>query len=204
MALITSDCGTWTILHQSGSNHHGLWYNVFPEHKVALITSDCGRKAGLACFRGLGPSGAAWPAVGGTVILASPPSPFSRYFNSDGREGVRKMTVEKPSARPSFLLHLCSPFSRCCNRDGEGGVSRLTVPPTAPGGVRPPGPSRRRPASLTWRRRRGCGHRMRPRRFQQTWRRCPASLRRPAAGRRFGCGGRRRWRAGRPGGRSCR
>ena len=38
---------TWTILHQSGSNHLGLRCNVLPAHKMALITSGCGRKAGL-------------------------------------------------------------------------------------------------------------------------------------------------------------
>ena len=32
---------TWTILQQDGPNHLGLWYNVLPEHQIALITSGC-------------------------------------------------------------------------------------------------------------------------------------------------------------------
>ena len=37
-------CGhptTWTILQQDGPYHPGLWYNVLPEHQMALITSGC-------------------------------------------------------------------------------------------------------------------------------------------------------------------
>ena len=32
------DPTTWTILQQDGPNHFRLWYNVLPEHKIALIT----------------------------------------------------------------------------------------------------------------------------------------------------------------------
>ena len=32
---------TWTILQHDGPNHLGLWYNVLPEHQMALITSGC-------------------------------------------------------------------------------------------------------------------------------------------------------------------
>ena len=35
------DPTTWTILQQNGPNHLGLWYNVLPEHQIALITHDC-------------------------------------------------------------------------------------------------------------------------------------------------------------------
>ena len=45
---------TWTVLQQDGPNHLGLWYNVLPEHHMALITSFlCALQA--ACWPGSGP-----------------------------------------------------------------------------------------------------------------------------------------------------
>ena len=35
------DPTTWNIIQQDGPNHLGLWYNVLPQHQLALITSGC-------------------------------------------------------------------------------------------------------------------------------------------------------------------
>ena len=37
----------WTALQHVGRNHLGLWRDAYPEHQMALITSDCG--AGDRC-----------------------------------------------------------------------------------------------------------------------------------------------------------
>ena len=36
------DLATWSILQNDGPNHLGLRCNASPEHRMALITSDCG------------------------------------------------------------------------------------------------------------------------------------------------------------------
>ena len=39
--LQVRDPTTWTTLQQDRPDHLGLWYNVLPEHQIALITSVC-------------------------------------------------------------------------------------------------------------------------------------------------------------------
>ena len=41
MRMTVRDPTTWTILQQYGPSHLGLWYNVLPQHQMALITSGC-------------------------------------------------------------------------------------------------------------------------------------------------------------------
>ena len=36
---LMSRCAVWSIIQRDGPNHLGLWYNVLPEHQMALITS---------------------------------------------------------------------------------------------------------------------------------------------------------------------
>ena len=41
VCLLVRVPATWTILQRDGRKHLGLWYNVLPEHQIALITSGC-------------------------------------------------------------------------------------------------------------------------------------------------------------------
>ena len=89
---------TWTVLQQDGPNHLGLWHSLLPEHQLALITSGCvplqvhshwGSRARALEAEAAGEAMVGvLSAVGETVILLHPPSPFSRCFNRHGGEAV--------------------------------------------------------------------------------------------------------------------
>ena len=38
---LVRDTTAWTVRQNDGPNHLGMRCNAFPEHQVALITSDC-------------------------------------------------------------------------------------------------------------------------------------------------------------------
>ena len=61
------DPPTWTVFQQDGPNHLGLWYNMTPEHQMAVITSGSSRGSGRR----------RWPSSGRRPRASAESSPSS-------------------------------------------------------------------------------------------------------------------------------